>query len=54
VRKVDDATSIAAEIDSEDRLVFAAVAYRGDGVSPTLLSPGQDPPPPDYEVLVTY
>ena len=32
VREVDDPSSIAAEIDPEDRHVFAAIAYRGEGV----------------------
>lgn len=39
VREVDDPSSIAAEIDPEDRLVFAAIAYRGEGVYPNALPP---------------
>jgi len=53
VREVDDSSSIAAEIDPEDRPVFAAVAYRGEGSYPNALPANVDPPPPDYEILVT-
>ncbi|HTD28726.1 MAG TPA: hypothetical protein VK660_05000, partial [Xanthomonadaceae bacterium] len=52
VRKVDDPSSIAAEIDSEDRPVFAAIAYRGEGVFQNALPSNVDPPAPDYELLV--
>lgn len=52
VHKVDDTSSIAAEIDPEDRLVFAAIAYRGVGVYPNALPPNVDPPPPDYDTWV--
>ncbi|OOG38661.1 hypothetical protein B0E51_14100 [Rhodanobacter sp. C05] len=51
VSRVDNNISLAAELDSEDRPVFAPIVYEGKAVYPKIPA-GNDPPPPDYETFV--